>query len=43
MKLWERARYAPVLRRIAFLEGSFVDFDVRLSSIVAVEFRMPDI
>ena len=42
-KLRERTRYAPVLRRVAFLEGSLVDFEVRLSSIVAVEFRMPDI
>ena len=43
MKLGERARYAPVLRRIAFSQLSSVDFEVRLSSIVAVEFLISDI
>ena len=37
-KLGEHARYAPVLRRIAFSRIFPVDFEVRLSSIVAVEF-----
>ena len=42
-KLGERARYAPVLRRIAFSRIFPVDFEVRLSSIVAVEFLLSDI
>ena len=38
MKLVERASYAPVLCRLVFSRISPVDFEVRLSSIVAVEF-----
>ena len=40
-KLEERTRHAPVLRRIAVFEGSFVESEVTLSSIVAVEFLYP--
>ena len=42
-KLGEHALYAPVLRRIAFSRIFPVDFEVKLSSIVAVEFLISDI
>ena len=42
MKLGERAHYAPVLRKIVFSRIFPVDLEVRLSSIVAVEFLIHD-
>jgi hypothetical protein len=38
MKLGEGTRHAPILHRMAILEGFYVDSEVRLSSLIVVVF-----